>query len=292
MKFLVHSALFAGLAVAIAVLPAGASPAQGQQQPQKPQTGQQQPAQPPAQGQAAPGQPAAGQAAAPKGNPEEEKAYKEFYDLKPDNPQGIVASGEAFVQKFPDSKYLGSVYSKMTTAYQETGNDAKMFDVGQKALHLNPDNVDVLAILAYSIPRRINPDELGSDDKLNQAAGYAKHAMDLLDKMPKPANMTDDQFAAAKNSELASCHSGMGLVEYYQHNIPGMVTDLEAAVKLEAAPDPSDQFLLGFAYAQAGRWADAQGVLEKCSANPTPIQSRCKTVLDQVKKHASTPPSK
>lgn len=296
MNSLFRFALFGSLAIATVILPASAFAGQGQQQQQaqKQPPAQQPPAQPPAQGQAAPGQPAAGQAAAgpaaaPKVDPAEEKAYKQFYDLKPDNPQGIVASGQAFVQKYPSSKYLGSVYAKMTTAYQETGDDAKMFDAGQKALQVNPDNVDVLAIMAYSIPRRLDPNELGSDDKLNQAAGYAKHAMDLLAKLPKPADMTDDQFAAAKNSELASCHSGLGLVDYYQHNVPAMVTDLEQAVKLEATPDPSDQFLLGFAYAQAGRWTDSQTVLEKCSSATSPVQDRCKQILDQVKKHTSGP---
>jgi tetratricopeptide (TPR) repeat protein len=291
MKFSIRAALIAGLVVATAGLPAYAFQAQPQQQ-QKPAQQQQQPGQQqqqqPGQQQKPSGQPAVetpGATTGPKVDPAEAKAYKAFYDLPAADPQKIISSGEAFLQQYPDSHYVGSVYSRLTSAYQSTGNDKKMFEVGRKALQANPDNVDVLSELAYTIPRRIDPNDLGSDQQLQEAAQYAKHAMELLAALTKPANMTDEAFAKAKNTELASCHSGLGLVYFYQHNIPQMVTELEQAVKLDPMPDPTDQFLLGFAYAQAGRWADAVTPLEACGANPGPIQQRCQTVLGEVKKH-------
>jgi tetratricopeptide (TPR) repeat protein len=288
MKFSMRSVLIAGLVVATAGLPAYALQGQQQQpQQQQPQQSQQQQTQQkPATGK--PGQPAVeapGAATGPKVDPAEAKAYKSFYDLPRTSPQDIITQGEAFLKQYPDSHYVGSVYSRMTQAYQATGNDKKMFEVGRKALAANPDNVDVLSELAYTIPRRIDVNDLGADQQLAEAAQYAKHAMELLAKLVKPANMTDEAFAKAKNTELASCHSGLGLVYYYQHNIPGMVTELEQAVKLDPMPDPTDQFLLGFAYAQAGRWTDAVDPLTKCGSNPGPIQQRCQSVLKAVKKH-------
>jgi tetratricopeptide (TPR) repeat protein len=297
MKFSVRLALFAGLVVGLAGLPALASqgqqqPKQGQsaQQPQKPQTGKQQPAQTGSKAQPAVQKPGEGVPAGKKLNPAEEKAYQTFYKLPPAQAKEVISSGEAFLKKYPDSHYAGSVYSRLTSAYEVTGQDQKMFDAGEKALKLNPKNVDVLSMLAYTIPRRINPNDLGAADKLQEAADYAKRALALLATMPKPANLTDEQFAAAKQGEEASCHSGLGLVYLHEHNVAGAVTELEQAVKLDPTPDPTNQFLLGFAYAQAGRWNDAVGPLTSCSSTPNPVANRCKEVLAAVKKHVTAQP--
>lgn len=227
--------------------------------------------------------------APPKAVPAEEKAYKAFYDVVGD-PKSEIALGEDFVKKYPNSRYLGSVYSRLTSAYEATGNTDKMLDVGQKALTINPNNVDVLSMLAYMIPRRYNPNELGAEDQLSQAEQYAKHALALLPTLQKPANLTDEQFAAAKAGEAASCHSGLGLVYFYQHNIPGMVSEMELAVKNDPKQDMTNVFLLGFAYAEAGRWNDALTPLEQCSSAQSPVTDRCKTLLAVVKKHAAAQP--
>lgn len=292
MKFLVRTTLLAGLVAGLAGLPAFAAQSQ-QQQSQKPQTGQQQQPQTGQQQQPQPGQqPAEKAPAAPAQNPAEVKAYKHFYDLPTTNAQGIISEGNDFLQKFPTSHYDGAVYSRMAEAYRQMGNDTKMFEMAEQAIKLNPNNVDMLSMMAYSIPRRIDPNDLDSSQKLQEAEDYAKRAIQLIPAMTKPANMTDDRFAAAKNAELSSCHSGLGLVYFYQHNIPGMITELETAVKINPTPDPTDQFLLGYAYAQAGRYADAVAPLTACSTAVSPIQSRCKGMLETVKKHVTPAPKK
>jgi tetratricopeptide (TPR) repeat protein len=221
-------------------------------------------------------------------NPAEEKAYKAFYQTPASPPQPVVDSGEAFLKKFPTSRYAGSVYARLATAYEALGDTPKMFDAAHKALQINPDNVDVLSMMAYAIPRRINPNDLDSGAELQEASQDATHALDLLSKMQKPADLTPDQFTAAINAEAASCHSGLGLVDYYQHNNPGMVTELEQAVKLNPNPDASDEFLLGLAYMQAGRPADAETVLGKCNTQGGPLADRCKSALEQAQKQAAS----
>jgi tetratricopeptide (TPR) repeat protein len=289
MKFLVRTTLLAGLVVGLAGLPAMA--AQSQQQSQKPQSGQQQ-AQPGQQQQPQPGQQPAAQApAAPAQNPAEVKAYKKFFDLPATDAQSIISEGSDFVKKFPSSEYNSSVYARMANAYRQQGDEDKMFEMGEASLKVNPNNVDMLALLAYSMPRRYDPNDLDSSQKLQQAEDYAKRGLSLIPTMTKPANLTDERFAAAKNEELASCHSGLGLVYFYQHNIPGMVTELEQAVKLDPSPDPTDQYLLAYAYVQAGRYADAVTPLTACSAQG-PMASRCKQLLDTVKQHLAAAPKK
>lgn len=277
MKKYAQMAVLAFLAAAVASLPALARAGQ-YSQPQGSQQSNQQS-----------NQESNGKAAPPvKLNPKEEKAYKAFFDTPNSQSQAVVDSGESFLKKFPNSAYAGSVYARLASAYEALGDTPKMFDAAHQALQINADNVDVLSLMAYAIPRRINPNDLNSGSQLQEASQDATHGLDLLSKQQKPKDMAQDQFTAAINAEAAECHSGLGLVDYYQHNIPGMVTELEQAVKLNPNPDPSDEFLLGLAYMQAGRPADAETILGKCDAPPSPLADRCKTALDQAQKQAAS----
>ncbi len=290
MKVFIRFAVLAGLVVGLAGLPAFAAQAQSQQQ-QKPQSSQQ-PAAQKQTGQSSSAAAPAGQAApaAPKVNPVEEKAYKKFFDTPASDSPTVISEGESFLQKFPDSHYASAVYSRLATAYQATGHENKMMTAAKKAVELNPNNVDMLSLLAYVMPRRVDPNDLGAADELKEAQGYATRALELIPTVPKPAGLTDAQFASDKNGEMALAHSGLGLVDFYQHNIPGMISELEAALKLETTPDPADQFLLGFAYVQAGRYNDAVAPLKACSSTPNPVSDRCKTALAIAKQHASAQP--
>jgi tetratricopeptide (TPR) repeat protein len=250
---------------------------------QQPPPAQPPPAQPPQQLPTTP--PATPEA--PKVNKEEEDAYKVFFDLKTDDPKTVITSGEDFLKKFPDSHDLEAVYAKLAGAYQNTDQEAKMFAAGEKALELNPDNVDALALMAYTMPRRVKPGDLDADQKLQKAALYANHAIDLLGRMQKPVGLTDEDFAKAKNAELASCHSGLAMVDYYEHDLNKMATELEQATQLSPEPNSVDLFLLGFAYMNTSRPADAVTPLTKCGDAAGPMQDRCKAMLDQAKKMAA-----
>src|SRR5579872_3976297 len=128
-----------------------------------------------------PGQPAGGQAVS-KG---EAKAYNAVYDGRNGDPMKVIELGEGFLAKFPMSLYAGAVYSTLTTAYLNTNQPDKMVTAGQKALEINPDNVDVLPLLAWAIPRRVTGQTADGPKQLAQAEDYAKHAIQLLTTLPK-----------------------------------------------------------------------------------------------------------
>jgi hypothetical protein len=92
-----------------------------------------------------------------KVNKAEEAAYKTVLAAQSGDPAAQIQAGEDFITKFPMSKYTSGVYGMLTSAYFTSGNTDKMFAAGAKALELNPDNVDVLSLLAMAIPRRVKP---------------------------------------------------------------------------------------------------------------------------------------
>lgn len=214
---------------------------------------------------------------------DEAKAYKAFYDARNGEPMKVIELGEAFLGKYPMSLYAGAVYSTLTTAYLNTNQPDKMMTAGQKALEINPDNVDVLPLLAWAIPRRVTGQTADGPQQLTQAEGYAKHAIQLLTTIPKPAEMDDAAFTKAKNEKLAMCHDGLGVAEVKTGKYDDAIADLNQSVELSETPDPVDFYLLGVSNQATSHFTDAIASFTKCST-AGPFQAQCKAGLDEAKK--------
>ena len=92
----------------------------------------------------------------PKVNKAEEAAYKAFYAARDGRSGHANAAGRRFRHEIPDEPLPAGVYAQLTSAYYATGNTKTRCSTrAAKALELNPDNVDVLALLAMAIPRRV-----------------------------------------------------------------------------------------------------------------------------------------
>jgi len=223
-----------------------------------------------------------------KVNKAEEAAYKNVLAAQGGDPATVIPVSEDFIAKFPMSKYLGGVYGMLTTAYYTTGNTDKMFATGAKALELNPDNVDVLALLAMAIPRRMKPNMPDFADQIKKAEVYARHTIELMPSLPKPSTVDDATFEKAKNDKLSLAHSGLGLIDLnVKKNYEDARTELTQAVQLASNPDMVDYYLLGTADAQASYMNGAIAAYDKCAASG-PMQSACKAREDAVKKDVAS----
>ncbi len=286
---LIHSRLKT-IAMLIAAGCALAQVASAQYQ-QQPAPQQQQPTPAPS-GKASPQTALQAPAPAPKVDPEEEKAYKAFYDAgTPQQADARIKLGEDFVAKYPQSKYAEQVYARLMQDYLDKQQFDKMHDAAGKALALNPDDVTVLVVEGWVIPHTYNPDDPGAEKRLNQAEVYEKHALDLLSKMTKPANLTDEQFAKAKESALSQAHSGLGLIYFRRQDFANSVTELQAGEKLAAAPDASDFYVMGADLQSLKRFSEAADAYQKCAQIPGSLSDRCKQRADDAKKQASAQPA-
>jgi tetratricopeptide (TPR) repeat protein len=257
--------------------------AQGQQG-QQAQGQQQQQGQQGAQGQQSP------PPAAPAVDPAEEAAYKQVTSNTVTDPKAVVAAGEDFLKKYPNSRYVGFVYARLTSAYYTLGDADKMIADGNKALELIPDNVDVLAIMAVATSRRIDPSQLDADQKMRATETYAKNGIMLMNQLQKPADANEEQWNHARDEKLAMCYSALGLVYLHRNSATEAVQALTEATKLENPPDPVDQYLLGVSLKATKDYANAITVLDACAKQDGPMQPRCKQELESVKKAAANVP--
>ncbi len=259
-----------------------------QTMPSYPAPQQQQPPQPSADKST---QPAAPAAAAPKVDPAEEADYKAFIALKPEDDDKRIELGDAFVQKYPSSRYTEVVYSQLTQAEYNKRDFNKMYADSDKALAMNPDDVSVLVVTGFVIPHVYNPNDVDADAKLEKAEKYEKHALETLATMPKPATLTDDQFVKTKALAESQAHSALGLVYFRKQSFDAAVTELTKGTSAAASPDPTDYYVMGVSLGHLDRYSDAADAYTKCAAISGTLQSRCKQAADDAKKQAATKPA-
>jgi tetratricopeptide (TPR) repeat protein len=222
----------------------------------------------------------------PKVDPEEEAAYKAFYESNPQDADTRIKLGEAFIAKYPMSRYAESVYSGLTHAYYAKQDWKNFYANGDKALALNPNDPSVLVILGWVIPHSLNANDPNAMSDLEKAEKYEKHAIEVVGTMTKPANMTDEQFTQTKAMLLSQAHSGLGLVYFRRHESEDSVRELEQATQGSANPDPTDLFVLGLDLQNLNRYGEAADAFNRCGQISGALQDRCKQSADAAKKQA------
>ncbi|MDP9337437.1 MAG: hypothetical protein M3P45_01075 [Acidobacteriota bacterium] len=221
-------------------------------------------------------------------NPEEDAAYKAVSDIPSTELPKRTQAGEAFLQKYPNSRYRPSVYSILVMSYLQNGQLDKMEEVADKEIALNPDDVQVMAVVAQTLPRAMNSKTPNPDKQLAKAEQYSKKAIELTPTLPKPVTLTDENFAAAKKQTLAMAHSGLGLVYIRRGQFSEAIPELNQSVTLDPTPDPVNYYLLGMANAKASHFDDSAAAYIKCAAIVGTMQETCKKGAEEAKKLAGT----
>jgi tetratricopeptide (TPR) repeat protein len=228
--------------------------------------------------------------APPPVSAEEDAAFKAFQAAPMSDIKQKIQLGEVFLQKYPETRYKSAVYAPLTFAFLQDGQVQKMQEYGEKEIALVPNDVSTLALLGQTLPRSIHSgiSQTEAAQLLEKAEKYSKQAIEITPTIPKPENMTDEAFAAAKNQNLAMAHSGLGLVYIRRGKNAEAITELDEAVKVDPNPDPVNYYLLGMANKSTSHFDDAITAFNKCAAMAGPMQATCKGQADDTKKKSST----
>lgn len=144
------------------------------------------------------------------------------------------------------------------------------------ALALEPDDVDVLATVGWTIPHVYSSDDATGDQELDTAEKYAKRALEVMPTMAKPVGMSDAQFAAAKAKKATEAHSALGLVYFRRGDYAASATELQLATNATLVRDPTDLFVLGIDLENLNRFGAAAEAFRACSQMEGPLESQCK----------------
>ncbi len=220
-----------------------------------------------------------------EGDPKEEAAYQAFHKVSELIEK--IKLGDAFLAKYPSDRYSETVYEELTQAYNDRKDLRSFYTYSDKGLSLFPDDVHLLARSGWVIPRAFSADEPDGDKKLDNAHSQEKRAPDVLGKMNKPANFTDQQFAEFKAGESAEAHSGLGLVCFRREKYDKSSKELQTAIAGEANPDQTDLFLLGADYENLRQFKEAADTFNRCAQIAGPMQDRCEQLASSALKQAA-----
>ncbi len=226
--------------------------------------------------------------APPPVSAEEDTAYKAFAAVIPDDSAKKIEVGEAFLLKYPESRYKPLVYGVLTNAYLYAGNLQKMLEYGEKEIAIAPNDVSTLALLGQNLPRKWDSSAPNAMQLLAKAEQYSKQAIEIAPTLTKPEGITDEAFASAKNVALAMAHSGLGLVYVRRGKNAEAIPELEQAIKVDPNQDPVNFYLLGMANKVTSHFDDAISVFNKCAAMTGPLQVTCKAQAEDAKKLSTT----
>jgi tetratricopeptide (TPR) repeat protein len=238
----------------------------------------------------APVKPATAAADASPVDPDEQAAYKAFYDTKPEATDQQIKLGEQFLQKYPNSRYAQAVYSRLVEAYYDKQDMTKLYAASDKALALNPKDVHVLVLVGWVIPHFYDPNDMDADRRLDKAESYEKQALEYLPTLPKPEDVTDEQFAKTRAVAESQAHSALGLVYFRRQDVANSVSEMQKALAGQANPDPVDLFVMGMGLFTLKHYSDAADSFHKCAQIPGGMQDRCKSKEADAKKQAAAQP--
>jgi len=219
---------------------------------------------------------------AAKMNPKEQKDYKELYTTT-DNDKKIQL-GTAFLQKYPNSTYAEPVYNQLVNAYNVKQDWPDLFAAGDKAIAIDPDDVDVLALEGWVLSRLYKATDPDAQAKLDKSEKYEKHVIEIVPGMVKPAGSTEDDFAKAKTEKLSEAHSALGVDFFRAEDFDNASKELQLATQGNPSPDQTDFYVLGVVDVQLKHFSDAVDAFQKCSQLTGGLAAPCKDQMDEAKK--------
>jgi len=217
----------------------------------------------------------------------EEKSYREFKGISPENMAKKIDLGEQFLKRYQHSKYRAVVYSGLAVAYLMTNQVQKMEAAGEQAVALNPKDVQMLAMLGQTIPRVITANTPDSQNRLEKAEEYCKRAIGMIPTIAKPTGVDDQEFTQAKNQTLAIAHSGLGMVNYRRGDYAGSIAELDQSVKLDPRGDATNYYVLGVANYNTKHFSDAAKAFSQCAQFSGNLQAICKDSAEKAKNLAA-----
>jgi tetratricopeptide (TPR) repeat protein len=158
-----------------------------------------------------------------------------------------VSLAEAFLQKFSNSDFKDGAYVVEMQTYQQLNQPDKAIEAGHKALEVNPENLDALRYLSFVFPFIYKADDPEAAAKLSRAESDAKHGLEVLQKLQKPAGVSDEQFNQGVKGLRAIFNGAVGFAALQRKDYQAAIISYKAA----SEDNPSDWYVfyrMGLAY--------------------------------------------
>jgi hypothetical protein len=158
-------------------------------------------------------------------DPGEYNAYIAALNLA--DPAARAGAMEAFIQHYPQSIVLSDALEQAMASYQATGNVAKVKDMANRILKINPNHVQSLAIVTYLA--RAGGDAAG----VQTARDSCQRGLQVLLHWPKPQALSDADFVKLRDQMSDIFNGACGFVALQDKDNTAAQKYLAEAVRID-----------------------------------------------------------
>jgi len=192
-----------------------------------------------------------------------------------------------FSKMYPNTPESEQALAVAATAYLQAQNRPKMLEVANGVLAKDPDNIDVLLLLADDYSER--------GEQLDKADTYAKKAASLADTLKKPDNISDEEWQKKITIQKGWALSSEGQVSLQKKQSAQAVDSLSKAstlLKSNAGLYARNQYRLGFAYLNLKKTAEATKAFTEAASVDSPYRAMAEDKLSELGAVAKSPAHK
>ena len=227
----------------------------------------------------------------------EEETYADFCAYtaaqQTTDPKARLALLEQIEHRSPSSDFLRNLAVEYYQIYHQLGEDEKAAAMAQRALVNDPENVEMMLALAEYQFHKGNP------RSRQDALLHSVKAVEILQKKPRPAAWTDQDWERKKNQMLGLAYYLGGMSASMLNNFGKADAMLRSAlplIKEDEAQEAAALYYLGMAnyrLAEAGndrsRPVDAIKFLRRCATLKGPFQEQAAKYVESIRSEYSLP---
>jgi tetratricopeptide (TPR) repeat protein len=196
---------------------------------------------------------------------------------KTTDPKAKAAYFERFAAIFPDSPYALNAREQVVFADEQAQNIPKMMEAAQAVLASDPNNVDILLLLADFWSEK--------GQQLDKAAQYAQKALDAIAKAKKPDQTPDDQWQQQISVQQGLAYSTLGMVDVNKSQNAEAVAAFKKAgplLKSSTVSYARNQYRLGFTLAKMQKIPEAKAALTEAASLDSPYRAMAQQTLAKI----------
>ncbi|MBI2683716.1 MAG: hypothetical protein HYX26_10990 [Acidobacteriales bacterium] len=179
-------------------------------------------------------------------DPGESNAWAQASSIN--DPGAKAAALEQFATMYPNSAAREQALQLAMTTYQAAGNAAKVTEVSQKLLDVNPNNVLALFVRVYALRQDVMRGAADAEAKAKEMGALAERALGLLTDRKKDEGMSEADFAAQQSAFKIVFNGAAGHAALVAKDYEKAQKYLRVAIDSNPQPDANDVYQLALAY--------------------------------------------
>jgi len=138
---------------------------------------------------------------------------------------------DAFMATYPRTVVKEQALELKLRAQQASGKMGEQ--TARDILQVNPNNTTAMLVLSYAFMQTpLSETDPALQQKLTDAEATAKHGIETVNAMAKPAGASDDAFQASKNTMLATHYQALAFVGLYRKDYAASLDAFKQAVSI------------------------------------------------------------